>query len=861
VCKAAVCEANKTYCDGQALKVCNADGLAGVLVKTCGPAEICEGGTCKTKACPASQPVCDGNTAKVCNATGTGYTGPGQDCGSQKCSGGVCKAVVCKAASQYCEGGQLKTCSPDGTAVTAQSACPLGTYCGLGKSGDAGCQQMVCNPGQPSCDGTKAAMCNTEGSGFTGAATDCAASGKVCSAGVCTALKCDPQNVLYCEGGAAKKCENGGMTVTTLQTCTASQYCDKGVCQAQVCTPGAAGCNGQTAATCNAQGSGWLPGGVDCAASGKACQAGSCVVTQVCGNGKFEFGETCDDGNLKNGDGCSSTCTCDVDGALKTMGNTCTDTGCGWNGANKMASLPISEKLSGLTSFTIEAWIRQDATSQYGQGLFSNNFGSLGLMYMGDIGYGGMKGKFGFSVGPATTYAKNVIPLGKWFHFAGVVDNGQVRMYLDGALQGQASGAAAKVAPIVLGEPMYVGGNPSNGNGNSNLQFNGMFRSVRISAKALYVKDFTPDTTLTASSDTLQLWGFDEGSGTQTTDSVSGVSGALVNGANWEKVGPFSPCQAIGASPVCGNSVQETGEGCDDGNTLDGDKCGATCQLTVPQRGLVDASGGWRTSCALFNGQVKCWGDDAGGVVSKAPAGTLTQIAVGEAVACGIKPSGELLCWGDDQVGTISKAPKGSFIDIECGSWFCCGLGTDKLAKCWGVDAANPVVNAGYTVENLNYGQVASTPTNTKFTQITARRLQACGLTEAGQIVCWGRNDYGQVSGVPVGTYKSVDMGGGHACAVRTDGSIKCWGKADKMIQPPVGTFVQLDMGDQHACAIKADGSGTCWGNATDSRVNVPPLKFVEIRASEVHSCGMMPSGQPICWGCDILDKGQCKAP
>lgn len=29
---------------------------------------------------------------------------------------------------------------------------------------------------------------------------------------------------------------------------------------------------------------------------------------------------------------------------------------------------------------------------------------------------------------------------------------------------------------------------------------------------------------------------------------------------------------------VCGNSIVETGETCDDGNTVDGDGCSSTCQ-------------------------------------------------------------------------------------------------------------------------------------------------------------------------------------------------------------------------------------------------------------------------------------------
>ena len=32
-------------------------------------------------------------------------------------------------------------------------------------------------------------------------------------------------------------------------------------------------------------------------------------------------------------------------------------------------------------------------------------------------------------------------------------------------------------------------------------------------------------------------------------------------------------------NPVCGNGTKESGEGCDDGNTADGDGCTAMCEL------------------------------------------------------------------------------------------------------------------------------------------------------------------------------------------------------------------------------------------------------------------------------------------
>ncbi len=314
------------------------------------------------------------------------------------------------------------------------------------------------------------------------------------------------------------------------------------------------------------------------------------------------------------------------------------------------------------------------------------------------------------------------------------------------------------------------------------------------------------------------------------------------------------------APAVCGNGNLEKGEACDDGNVKNGDGCPAACLFRLPTHGIIDAGSNWRTSCGLFNGKIRCWGDDSKGVVTKAPAGKFKQVALGLWHGCALTTTGAISCWGDNQVGSVSKAPSGVFTDISCGDWFCCALDTKKRARCWGVDAKQPTVTHCGGKEKLDFGQVGNAP-STEFVQVSAKRLQACGLTAGGKIKCWGRDDHKQVSGVPALKWKHVSMGLHNACGVTTGGTLKCWGKAGGLLTVPTGTFVQVDAGDQHACALRSNGTASCWGDATDSRVKAPAQKFVEVRASEVHSCGLSAGGQVVCWGCDSLDKGQCTVP
>jgi len=144
------------------------------------------------------------------------------------------------------------------------------------------------------------------------------------------------------------------------------------------------------------------------------------------------------------------------------------------------------------------------------------------------------------------------------------------------------------------------------------------------------------------------------------------------------------------------------------------------------------------------------------------------------------------------------------------------------------------------------------------FTQISARGNNACGLTAAGTIYCWGDNRTAQ-TGLPAGGftatpnpvggtgYTYVAVGGrdstgadgvlGHACAL-AGATVRCWGSnrygqlgrgqaavPGSSSSTPIaiaGSYTALSSGTRTSCAVAADGA-YCWGSsilgATGSQV------------------------------------------
>lgn len=91
---------------------------------------------------------------------------------------------------------------------------------------------------------------------------------------------CRPRQ-MQCDaaGRFVQVCAPDGRSLRTQRDCGAQgQRCEAGVCRSLVCQPNQRACNGSVATLCNADGSGYLPMGVDCGTQpDRQCVQGACL--------------------------------------------------------------------------------------------------------------------------------------------------------------------------------------------------------------------------------------------------------------------------------------------------------------------------------------------------------------------------------------------------------------------------------------------------------------------------------------------------------------------------------------------------------------------------------------------------------
>ena len=178
-------------------------------------------------------------------------------------------------------------------------------------------------------------------------------------------------------------------------------------------------------------------------------------------------------------------------------------------------------------------------------------------------------------------------------------------------------------------------------------------------------------------------------------------------------------------------------------------------------------------------------------------------------------------------------------------------------------------------------------------TALTSGFKHNCILTDAGGVMCWGRNDDGQAGVGNTNTrirsprdvvnlasgVLNVSAGKYHTCAATATGTVYCWGHngdgrlgvAD-IVNSSVPVAVQdIDdavsavAGGQFSCALLETGSVECWGLNDENQLGdgttttgaqprtVLDLSGVQqITAGLKHACALLEGGTVKCWGRNV---------
>ncbi len=166
--------------------------------------------------------------------------------------------------------------------------------------------------------------------------------------------------------------------------------------------------------------------------------------------------------------------------------------------------------------------------------------------------------------------------------------------------------------------------------------------------------------------------------------------------------------------------------------------------------------------------------------------------------------SGDVHCWTDEDsfhTGHPQGAPESPLVQLECGH-ACCARYMSGEVRCW------KLTNIGFTASGYDWGVPVK--------HLSLGSRHGCALDDGGQILCLGRNEYGQLGQgheglspvlVPTGEALgagtlSFGTGPVASCAVSGGGEMRCWGLEQS------GPYGSVAGAEPHLLPPPDDGSG-----------------------------------------------------
>jgi len=417
----------------------------------------------------------------------------------------------------------------------------------------------------------------------------------------------------------------------------------------------------------------------------------------------------------------------------------------------------------------------------------------------------------------------------------------------------------------------------------------------------------------------LQCWGSNDygqlGNGTTTASvmpkPVTGINGTITAIA----AGSGHTCAVVDGGLKCWGANERGQLGT--GNT---NPSAVPVQVFPPGSAVTAVATSPSHTCAVVGGGLKCWGDNAYGQLGIgnidpdpspvpmnvfSPGAGVTSVAAGHSHSCAVT-NGEVRCWGHNsngQLGTnnyndspwpVVSGPITNAAGVAAGAAHSCALLNTGGAQCWGANGNGQLGNDTFApspVPVTVYAHLIAPPQPVPLsgaTAITAGNYHTCATT-SGAPYCWGFAGYGQLgvnSSEDSNFARSVDIGypaaavaagGAHTCAVAS-GVAFCWGNnesgqlgnaaASPYVPVPalsITGFQRVSAGYRHGCATSAGGA-YCWGWNSEGQLGTgtfansaipqgvsqlgPGSSVRLMAAGDYHSCAWMDTGVGVnCWG------------